>query len=252
MIFEKKEKEKMNFKKAHWSIKDGQEYENYLDSIKGSEFSRGWEKRIVCTNLPTMSIKTAVVNNIVKDILKGDYRSFLDLFLLNNHTETIIFAKVLSGAISKTGGLKDYKNLLCKFCASVDNWASIDGIKFCVKDENKDNFWALACGFTKSDKTFVRRAGYRIFFSFANDANYIKKAFNLIEKAYDEKEYYVNMCISWLLCECFIKNREITLEFLKTGKLNKFVKNKTISKCCDSFRVSNEDKELLRTLRIVD
>ncbi len=232
--------------------KDAQEYENYLDSIKGNEFSRGWEKRIVCTNLPTMSIKTAVVNEIVKEILRGDYKSFLDLFLLNNHTETIIFAKVLSGAMAKAGGVKEYKDLLYKFCASVDNWASIDGIKFCVNDKNKDEFWDLAREYVKDDKTFVRRAGYRIFFSFASDEKRLKGVFDCIQTAYDEKEYYVNMCISWLLCECFIKCRDVTLEFLKIGKLNKFVKNKTISKCCDSFRVADEDKDFLRSLRVVD
>ena len=53
------------------------------------------------------------------------------------------------------------------------------------------------------------------------------------------------MAVSWLLCELFIHNREETLYYLNNNKLNKFTINKMISKCRDSFRVSDQDKELL-------
>ena len=45
------------------------------------------------------------------------------------------------------------------------------------------------------------------------------------------------------------EEREKTLEFLKTNKLNPFQINKAISKCRDSFRVSKEDKENLLEFR---
>ena len=56
------------------------------------------------------------------------------------------------------------------------------------------------------------------------------------------------MANAWLICECFVKCRKETLEFLKKHKLNTFTINKFISKCRDSYRVSNEDKELLKQL----
>jgi 3-methyladenine DNA glycosylase AlkD len=59
------------------------------------------------------------------------------------------------------------------------------------------------------------------------------------------EEYYVNMANAWLLCECLIKEREKTLKFLEHHSLNLFTLNKMISKCSDSFRVSEEDKNLL-------
>ena len=62
---------------------------------------------------------------------------------------------------------------------------------------------------------------------------------------YDEKEYYVNMMNAWIFCECFIKQRDKTMEYLKRHKLNKFTINKGISKCRDSYRVSDIDKEML-------
>ncbi len=53
------------------------------------------------------------------------------------------------------------------------------------------------------------------------------------------------MVNAWLICECFIKQREATIKFLDTNKLNKFTINKAVQKCRDSHRVSKEDKDML-------
>ena len=57
------------------------------------------------------------------------------------------------------------------------------------------------------------------------------------------------MAIAWLLCELIIKKKDKAIEYLKNNKVNKFVLNKTISKCNDSFRITKEDKELLKKLK---
>ena len=67
----------------------------------------------------------------------------------------------------------------------------------------------------------------------------------IIDTLNKEKEYYVNMAVAWLCCELMIKSRKEFLAYLKHHKLNDFTINKAISKCRDSFRVSQEDKEML-------
>ena len=57
------------------------------------------------------------------------------------------------------------------------------------------------------------------------------------------------MMIAWLVCELMIKRRDETLKYLEHNNLNKFTVNKMISKCRDSFRVSDEDKEMLKIYR---
>jgi 3-methyladenine DNA glycosylase AlkD len=86
-------------------------------------------------------------------------------------------------------------------------------------------------------------------FKFIDNDEYIEKIYETLNKFENEQEYYVNMINAWLLCELFIKRREKTLEFLKTNKLNRFTINKGISKCRDSYRVSDEDKEFLISFR---
>ena len=64
----------------------------------------------------------------------------------------------------------------------------------------------------------------------------------------DGKGYYNDMAIAWLLSVAFVKNRDETFEYLNYDKLSNFTHNKTISKIRDSFRVSAEDKELVKRL----
>ena len=82
-----------------------------------------------------------------------------------------------------------------------------------------------------------------------NFNDYLDKVFIILNSFKQEEEYYVNMMVAWIVCECFAKHRNETLEFLKTHNLNKFTINKAISKCHDSFRVNNEDKEFLKQYR---
>ena len=92
--------------------------------------------------------------------------------------------------------------------------------------------------------------GIRILFSYKNNDEYVDKIFKVLDKLYDESEYYVNMAIAWLLCELMIYNRDKTLKYLEHHNLNNFTINKAISKCRDSFRVSKEDKELLLKYKV--
>ena len=74
---------------------------------------------------------------------------------------------------------------------------------------------------------------------------------NVLSLCYKESSYYyVNMAISWLISACFIKYRTKTLDLLKSKKMSVFVQNKAISKIRDSYRVSKEDKELVKSFRL--
>ena len=62
--------------------------------------------------------------------------------------------------------------------------------------------------------------------------------------------YYVNMALAWLISFAFMKFKEKTYELLNKKALSKFVQNKAICKCRDSFRVDKTDKENLIKFRI--
>ena len=228
----------MELIKTHWQKQDISEFQKILLSYsKGKEKSE-WEKRIVNTSLPCIAVPSTKVDEIVRQIAKGNFVEFVDLWIWENFTDTVITGKL----ICKIKDFSVMKKYLLTYSQKVDNWAGIDCLK--IKIKNKKEYYEFAKALCHHSYPFTRRLGIIMLFKQLEE-EYIDVVFQILNSFENETEYYVNMALAWLFCECFIKQREKTLRFLKTNKLNKFVINKGISKCRDSYRVSNEDKKLL-------
>ncbi len=167
----------------------------------------------------------------------GNFTSFLDNNDFKYYENTIVSAFLINYLKEAEEKKKYIDNLY------MDNWATVDTLKFKV-DNREEDFLKLSKRYLKDKNPFKRRVGVRILFSFTK-SDYLENVFDMIDSLYKEKEYYVNMATAWLCCELMIKNRDEFLKYLKRHKLNDFTINKAISKCRDSFRVSNEDKEML-------
>lgn len=234
----------MELAKTLWRDEDKKEFLEYLMSFSKGKEKAQWEQKLINSELPCIAVQSPDISRITKEIKKGNYISFVDLWLWDNVACTFIIGALITQ-------IKDFnlmKKYIVKFAHKIDNWASCDCLKFKVNDDNKEKFYQLALELVKSEATFARRVGVRILFKLIDD-EYIDNIFNILNGFFDESEYYVNMVNSWLIAECFAKYRDKTLAFLQTHKLNKFTINKAISKCRDSFRVSQEDKEMLLSYR---
>lgn len=230
----------MELVKECWTKEDGKEFIMYLETLKNAEKVE-WTTNIVNTKMSVLAIKSPEIKALVKEIKKGDILSFLDLELDNYYENTLINGSLIAS-------IKDFdvmKKYLDRYSRKIDNWASCDTLKFNVKN-NEKNFMNLSEEYIHSNLPFVRRVGMLILFNFIENDKYIDEVYRRLNLFENETEYYVNMMNAWLVCELFIKRRDKTLEFLKNNKLNNFTINKAISKCRDSFRVSEEDKEFLK------
>ena len=215
------------------------EFQSYLKSLENKEKIER-SKIITKTTLPVLGINNPTLKNIAKDIYKNDFLNFLDLMIWDYYENTIINGYL----INKIKDFNTFKHYLDIYSKKVDNWASCDVLKFNVKN-NEESFFNLSLEYSQSNLPFVRRIGMYILFDFIINDNYINKIFHQLDTFTYEEHYYVNMMNAWLLCECFIKQRDLTLKYLNNHKLNTFTINKAIQKCRESFRVSKEDKNLL-------
>ena len=233
----------MKFLKEIWNESDIIELHEYLNTLDKVN-SKERELRILNTSFSYIGVRNEPLKKISKEILNSNYKSFLNVNKPIYHEDFMINGNI----INKIKDFNEFVGYLDKYLEYADSWAHTDIIKFNIKN-NEENYFNLAKKYLKSDKTYVRRMGVRILFNYCNNS-YTDKVFELIENLYDETEYYVNMCISWLLCDLMIKSRDKTIKYMDNHHLNKFVVNKMISKCRDSYRVSSEDKELLTKYRM--
>lgn len=235
----------MELIKEKWTNEDKKPFLELLKSLSKGDDKGIWEQRIVNTKLPCLAVPSTEIDKISKQIFKGNYISFLDLWIWDNHSTTLIFGKLLSK-------IKDFdllKSYLIPYSEKADNWSTIDCLRFHFTNENSKNFINLSKELILSKHTFSRRLALIILLkllSFKDCTDICFDFFNLLK---NEEEYYVNMAAAWLLAECMTKYRDKTIQFYKNNNTNSFIINKSISKCRDSFRISNEDKDYLLSFK---
>ena len=67
--------------------------------------------------------------------------------------------------------------------------------------------------------------------------------------AVKSEEYYINMMIAWYFATALSKQYEAIIPFIEGQCLDVWTHNKTIQKAVESYRITNEQKEYLRSLR---
>ena len=64
------------------------------------------------------------------------------------------------------------------------------------------------------------------------------------------EEYYVNMMIAWYFATALAKQYDAVLPFIEEHRLDKWTNNKAIQKAVESYRITDEQKAYLKTLKI--
>lgn len=238
----------MNFNIDKWTKEIYQEYIEYLKKLRDDKY-KNFHSKLTTTKYEILGITLPMQRRIAKEICKGDIISFLEFNSTEYYEEVLIRGLVIATIKDKDLFLNNLDN----YVLQIDNWGICDS--FCnslkIINLNKEYWFSYFINYLNSDKEFVVRVGLVIFLDFFVEDDYVERIFELVEDIKLDK-YYVNMAIAWLLCECFIKFREETLKYLEKSCVNTFTFNKTISKIRDSYRVSLDDKEYLKSLKRKD
>ncbi|MBR4329265.1 MAG: DNA alkylation repair protein, partial [Candidatus Riflebacteria bacterium] len=63
-------------------------------------------------------------------------------------------------------------------------------------------------------------------------------------------EYYINMMIAWYFATALAKQYDSIIPFIENKKLDKWTHNRSIQKAVESYRITPEQKEYLKSLKI--
>ena len=101
----------------------------------------------------------------------------------------------------------------------------------------------------KSHHTYTVRYGIGIMMRLFLDEDFKEEYLKLVASVKSD-EYYVNMMIAWYFATALAKQYEAAVKYIEEKQLDVWVHNKTIQKAVESYRVSKEIKEYLKTLKI--
>lgn len=147
--------------------------------------------------------------------------------------------------------IKDYGECLKRieeFLPYVDNWAVCDIMSPKCFKKNKVDLIKHIKRWMKSKSTYTIRFAIEMLMSHFLDEDYQKEYLDLVA-VIRSKEYYVNMMIAWFFATALAKQYNDSIKYLEENKLDIWTHNKTIQKAIESYRISDIQKNYLRTLK---
>lgn len=236
----------MNYVNIKWNKKIYLEFIKKLEDMRDVQYKEFHEK-IVAYEGEVIGIRSPIIKGVAKEIAKGDWRGFLAQEKGKYYEETVIRGLVI-------GFIKEDKEIVKKeiekFITEINNWGVCDSFISNLKiiKKNKEYFFPLVKLMGESNNQWEIRFSLVCLLSYYIEKEYLEEIFKICSGV-KNKEYYVQMAQGWLISVLFVKFRDETLEYLKNNTLDSWVQNKGIQKIRESYRVSDEDKELVKQFK---
>lgn len=191
-------------------------------------------------------IKTKDVDRYNKRLIKEN----ADVSDLRNHVleEQLVHRTYFQVSLGRMKSYQQQFEFIEDNAELLQDWWHTDQlIQFIKRPVDFDFAFKKAKEYICSDMLFLRRWGYVLFLcGLQKDVRRTNDVLSLIK---DDDEYYVQMAQAWLIADLAVFNISDVKEFMQKTDIKYNIAGKAIQKMCDSFRISQDDKEYMRSLR---
>lgn len=134
------------------------------------------------------------------------------------------------------------------FLPYVDCWPVCDQSSPKVFKKNHEKLLPRIQKWIASEHIYTARFGMRMLMNEFLDEDFREEYLEWVASKRGE-EYYLNMMIAWYFATALAKQYDASIAYIEQRKLDPWTHGKAIQKAMESFRVSEEHKAYLRTLR---
>ncbi|MBR0312165.1 MAG: DNA alkylation repair protein, partial [Oscillospiraceae bacterium] len=134
------------------------------------------------------------------------------------------------------------------FLPYVDNWATCDQLSPTVFRKHHAELLPEIWRWMASEQTYTIRFGIGMLMQHYLDSDF-DPAYLECVAALRSDEYYVNMMIAWYFATALAKQYDATLPYIEEQRLDIWTHNKAVQKAIESFRITAEQKDYLKTLK---
>ena len=192
-----------------------------------------------------LGVRTPDMRNIAKEVNNTkEAIDFLNDIPHKYYEENLIHMFLISY-------IKDYDTCikeLDKFLKYVDCWPVSDQASPKVFKKNHDKLIDDVKRWIKSDHIYTARYGIRILMNEYLDDDFKPEYLKLVATKKGE-DYYLKMMQAWYFATALAKKYDETVIYFKDYMLDSWVHKKAIQKAIESYRVTEEHKEYLKSLR---
>ena len=155
----------------------------------------------------------------------------------------------LHGFLMET--IKDFDTCIAAlngFLPYVDNWATCDMMAPKALKKDLPKLYEQVKLWIAGGETYTIRFGVNMLMKYYLEEAFLPEYPELAASIQSE-EYYVKMVVAWYFATALAKQYEVILPYLKENRLDVWTHNKTIQKAVESYRITKEQKEYLKSLK---
>ena len=192
-----------------------------------------------------IGVRTPTLRKMAKQVTKTPAaREFLQTLPHRYFDENQLHAIILSEE-------KDFNTciaLLNRFLPYIDNWATCDQLSpKCFKKHPADllphiQTWMAA------RHTYTIRFGIGMLMQYYLDDAFQPEYLDWVA-AVQSEDYYIRMMQAWFFATALAKQWDAALPYIELHRLHPFTHNKAIQKAIESYRITDEQKSILKTQR---
>ena len=197
-----------------------------------------------CENI--LGVRLPKLHKKAKEIIKTNYKEFIST-PNNKYFEETMLQGITIGLLDTP--LEELFTIIENFIPQITNWSICD--TFCASlkqaQKHKDEFWNFLEIYLNSEKEFELRFAVVMLLNHFVTEEWIEKTINKLFTLNSDK-YYAQMAIAWAISVCLAKNYDKTFIKLKNTKIHPAIFKKIIQKGRESYRLTIEQKRLLKEL----
>ena len=192
-----------------------------------------------------IGVRTPAVRKLAKELKKeGKAEAFLAELPHRYFEENGLHAALLCEERDFARCLEQVE----RFLPWVDNWATCDSMSPPVFRKHREELLPPVRRWLASGQTYTIRYGIKLLMDHFLDGDFRPEYLQMVS-VIESEEYYVNIMRAWYFATALAKQWESSLPYLQEGRLDAWTHNRTIQKAVESYRISPEQKQLLRGLR---
>ena len=193
-----------------------------------------------------IGVRTPAIRTLARQVAKTDEaRAFISQLPHRYYEENNLHAFI----IERSRDFDEALRLTNQFLPYIDNWATCDSFTPKVFGKHPDELLKAIDGWIVSNHTYTVRYAIRMLMAFFLDERF-KPEYAQMVAAVKSEEYYIKMMIAWYFATALAKQYDATIGFIRNRILDPWTHNKAIQKAIESYRVSNEQKEELRRMKV--
>lgn len=192
-----------------------------------------------------IGVRTPELRKFANEIKKTEYaKSFLKILPHKYYEENNLHAFLIES-------ITDYDTCVAelnRFLPFVDNWATCDMMRPKIFKKHLSELLFQIKIWINSPDVYTVRFAVEMLMTFYLADNFSMEFSNMVASVRSD-EYYIKTMQAWYFATALAKQYDSVIVYLERGILDKDTHNKTIRKAIESYRITDEQKEYLRTLK---